>query len=145
MKKIFVGLVILFIVIQFIPYGTDHTNPAITGEPAWDSPKTKILFMHACGDCHSNETKWPWYSNIAPISWFVYSHVMEGREHFNVSVWGVQKKNKGDEAVEEVEKNEMPLFSYIIAHPDAELSKEEKARFIEGLRRTFGEKKSKSE
>ena len=141
MKKILLGLIVVGVLIQFIPYGRDHTNPAVIAEPEWDSPQTRALFMRACGDCHSNETKWPWYSNIAPVSWSVYHHVVEGREHFNISVWGHQKKNKGDEAVEEVEEGEMPLKSYLLAHPEARLNKAEKAALIKGLKATFGEKK----
>ena len=141
MKKLLIALIVLFVLIQAVPYGRDHTNPKVLAEPKWDSPKTKELFMRACGDCHSNETKWPWYSNIAPISWMVYNHVEEGREHFNVSMWGKQKKNEGDEAVEEVREGEMPPLSYLLAHPEARLTDNEKKILIEGLRKTFGEKK----
>ena len=139
MKKILLALVVLFVLIQFIPYGKDHTNPPVVAEPNWDSPRTKELFMRACGDCHSNETKWPWYSNIAPLSWSIYHHVVEGREHFNVSMWGHQKKNEGEDAAEEVEEGEMPLKSYLLAHPEARLSDSEKKELIEGLKKTFGE------
>ena len=145
LKKTVLALIALFIVIQFIPYGKDHTNPPVVAEPQWDTPKTRELFMRACGDCHSNETKWPSYSNIAPISWFVYKHVEEGREHFNVSMWGVQKKNKGDEAAEELEEGEMPLASYLLAHPEARLSAEEKAALIQGLKNTFGQEDEEHE
>jgi len=141
MKKIIFTLIVLFALIQFIPYGKDHTNPKVQGEPKWDSPRTKELFMRACGDCHSNETKWPWYSEIAPISWSVFHHVQEGREHFNVSMWGKQKKNEGKEAVEEIEEGEMPLKSYLLAHPEARLSDAEKKELIDGLKKTFGVKK----
>jgi len=139
MKKVVAGAIALFLLIQFIPYGKDHTNPKVLAEPNWDTPQTREIFMRACGDCHSNETKWPWYSNVAPISWSVYHHVMEGREHFNVSMWGYQKKNEGEDAAEEVEEGEMPLFSYLIAHPEARLSDKEKKMLIEGLKNTFGE------
>ena len=145
MKKTVIAVIVLLVLIQFVPYGRDHTNPKVLSEPKWDSPQTRTLFMRACGDCHSNETKWPWYSNIAPVSWMVYRHVEEGREHFNVSMRGAQKKNKGDEAAEEVEEGEMPLASYLLAHPEARLSKEEKRALIEGLKRTFGEESSQEE
>jgi mono/diheme cytochrome c family protein len=141
MKKIILLLIILFGVIQFIPYGKEHTNPKVVAEPKWDSPKTKEIFMKACGDCHSNETKYPWYSSIAPISWAMAHHIEEGREHFNVSMWGQQKKNEGDEAIEEIEEGEMPLKSYLLAHPEARLSDVEKQLLIDGLKKTFGEKK----
>jgi mono/diheme cytochrome c family protein len=142
-KKIIITVVALFIAIQFVPYGKDHTNPKVEAQPKWDTPRTKELFMRSCGDCHSNETKWPSYSNIAPVSWFVAAHVDEGREHLNVSMWGIQKKNKGDEAVEEIEEGDMPLSSYLLAHPKAKLTKAEKEELIQGLKNTFGEHKEK--
>jgi len=145
MKKVLLIIIGLFLLIQIIPYGRDHTNPPVVSEVKWDSPKTKVLFNKACADCHSNETKWPWYSNIAPLSWSIYNHVIEGREHFNVSMWGVQKKNKGDEAAEEVEEGEMPLASYLIAHPEARLTKEEKLTLIKGLKNTFGSEEHENE
>ncbi len=145
MKKIILALVLIFVLIQFIPYGKDHTNPDVVAEPQWDTPKTKELFMKACGDCHSNETKWPWYSRIAPLSWSIFHHVEEGREHFNVSMWGKQKRNDGDEAAEEVEEGEMPLKSYLLAHPEARLSDADKALLIEGLKKTFSEEEEKEE
>jgi hypothetical protein len=141
MKKILITTILLFIAIQFIPYGKDHTNPPILSQPKWDSEHTKKLFLRTCGDCHSNETKWPWYSNIAPISWSLYHHVLEGRKHFNVSMWGLQKKNKGEDAAEEIEEGEMPLKSYLIAHPEARLNNKEQKELIEGLKKTFGEGK----
>ncbi len=141
MKKILAILLLLLVVIQFIPYGKDHTNPAVIAEPKWDSLETRELFMKACIDCHTNETKWPAYSNIAPISWIVYHHVVDGREHFNISAWGHQKKNKGKDAAEELEEGEMPLKSYLLAHPEAKLTEAETKLLIQGLKNTFGEEK----
>ncbi|UFH60064.1 heme-binding domain-containing protein [Sulfurovum mangrovi] len=138
MKKSVLGVIALFLLIQFIPIGRDHTNPPIQAEPQWDSPKTKALFDRACADCHSHTTEWPWYSNLAPLSWIIADHVTEGREHFNVSAWGVQKHNEGEEAAEELEEGEMPVFGYTLTHPEARLSKEEKQRLIQGLEATFG-------
>ncbi|BBG64886.1 hypothetical protein NNO_0184 [Hydrogenimonas sp.] len=131
----------LFALIQAVPYGRDHENPEVLSEPKWDSPKTRELFMRACGDCHSNETEWPWYSNIAPASWLVTYGVKEGREHLNVSMWGVQKNNEADEAAEEVREGEMPPFGYLLAHPEARLNDAEKRLLIDGLVRTFGDRK----
>ena len=140
MKYKILGIVmIVAIAIQFVPYGRDHSNPPVVSEPKWDTPKTKEFFVRACADCHSNETKWPWYSNIAPISWLNQYDVEEGREHFNVSMWGVQKKNKGDESKEEFEKGEMPPWFYVIAHPDAKFTESEAKEFMKGLVATFGE------
>ena len=137
--KILSVFILVVIAIQFIPYGKNHSTPPIVAEPTWDSPQTKKLFDRACSDCHSHETKWPWYSNIAPISWLVQYDVEEGREHFNVSMWSVQKKNEGDEAKEEFVEGEMPPWFYIIPHPDAKLSASETKELSKGLLATFGE------
>ena len=139
MKTITISVVLVGIAIQFVPYGRDHTNPQIVQEPRWDTPSTRILFMRACADCHSNETKWPWYSNIAPISWLVQYDVEEGREHFNISNWLHQKKNKGDEAAEELREGDMPPLIYLPTHPEARLTLTEKEKLIKGLVNTFGE------
>lgn len=77
-----------FVAVQFLPI-MPHTNPLTVREPNWDSPQTRELVVRACYDCHSNETKWPWYSNIAPVSWLVVRHVQEGRAALNFSEWGV--------------------------------------------------------
>ena len=138
-KTITISVLLLGVAIQVVPYGRDHTNPPVVQEPQWDTPKTRALFMRACADCHSNETKWPWYSNVAPISWLVQHDVDEGREHFNISNWLHQKKNKGDEAAQEVREGEMPPLVYLPAHPEARLSETEKKELITGLVNTFGE------
>ncbi len=138
MKKLFITIIIVLILIQFIPYGKNHTNPKVISEPNWDSNQTRALFMKACGNCHSHETKWPSYSTIAPISWLIYHDVMEAREHFNVSAWGVQEKNHGKDAAKELEKGSMPPLLYLLAHPEAKLKDKEKKELIEGLKKTFG-------
>ncbi len=143
--KVVLIIVGLAVAIQFVPYGRDHYNPPVIKEPRWDSPRTKALFDRACADCHSNRTRWPAYANVAPISWLVTHDVEEGREHFNVSLWGVQKKNKGDEAAKEVEEGEMPMAIYTLMHLEARLSDEEKKALIEGLRKTFGSEESKED
>ena len=139
LKIVTISVILLGVVIQFVPYGKNHTNPQLVQEPKWDTPKTRVLFMRSCADCHSNETKWPLYSNVAPISWLVQHDVDEGREHFNVSNWLHQKKNKGDEAAEEVREGDMPPLVYLPAHPEARLSETEKKELIDGLVKTFGE------
>jgi mono/diheme cytochrome c family protein len=63
-----IGLVVLLVLIQAVPYGRDHTNPPVLAAPSWDSARTEQLFAEACGDCHSNLTQWPWYTNVAPAS-----------------------------------------------------------------------------
>jgi mono/diheme cytochrome c family protein len=135
-------MIALAAVIQAIPYGRDHANPPRLQEPAWDSPRTRELFFRACGDCHSNETRWPWYGSIAPFSWLVQYDVARGRSHFNVSEWG-RRKNKGDEAAEEFRSGEMPPFFYLPLHREARFTEAERQEFIQGLIRTFGDKEGK--
>ena len=136
--KIIIGAIATFVVIQFVPYGKTYTNPPIVSEPKWDSLRTKELFNNACANCHSNQTTYPWYSKIAPVSWLVASDVEEGREHFNVSTWGVQKKNKGDEAAKELKSGDMPPWFYLPTHPEARLTEAQTKELISGLEKTFG-------
>lgn len=142
-KAISAVVILSAVAIQFIPYGKDHTNPPIVSEPQWDSARTKELFNRACADCHSNETKYPWYSNIAPISWLVMHDIEEGREKLNVSMLGVQTKNKVRDAADEVKEGEMPIPPYLITHPEARLSDAEKKELIDGLEKTFGKEEEK--
>ncbi len=131
------SLMALLLVIQVVPYGRNHANPAVISEPAWDSPQTRVLFFRACADCHSNETVWPWYSNVAPVSWLSANDVEEGRAVFNVSEWGIGE-NKGDEAAETVQNKEMPPWFYLPPHPQANLTTAERQQLINGLAATFG-------
>jgi hypothetical protein len=90
----------------------------------------------ACFDCHSNETKWPAYAYIAPISWLVVNDVQEGREKYNLSDWA-DNPIEAEEMIEEIEEGKMPLPNYLILHPEARLSAAEKKLLITGLERTF--------
>lgn len=140
--KLFVGVVVAAVAIQFVPYGKNHTNPPIISEPQWDSPRTKELFNNACANCHSHETKYPWYSDVAPISWLLQRDIDEGREHFNVSAWGAQKKNKGKDAAKEVREGEMPPWFYLPTHPEAKLTDIQKQELISGFEKTFGKEEA---
>ena len=114
--------------------GVMHTNPPVTHKVNWDSPKTQELFSRVCMDCHSHETKWPWYSYVAPMSFVINHHVNEGREHFNVSA---SILDEAHEAAEEYEEGEMPENGYLTFHPEAELNPEDRAALIAGLKATF--------
>ncbi len=129
------------LVIQFIPYGHGGENPEVTGEPDWDQPRTRELFDRACKDCHSNQTQWPWYGSIAPGSWLMRWDIEEGREHFNVSEWG-RPENGGNAAAKMVRNGEMPLWYYLPAHPEAQLSMKETADLVAGLVATFGDEEA---
>jgi mono/diheme cytochrome c family protein len=127
----------VLVAIQLVPYGRAHSNPPVQAEPPWDSEATRTLFFQACGDCHSNETVWPWYSAVAPVSWLVQHDVDEGREHLNVSEWGRERQD-GDEAAEMVRDEEMPPWFYLPLHPEARLTADEIEGFLAGLEATFG-------
>ncbi len=129
-------LVVLFAVIQLVPYGHNHTNPPVIQEPNWDSPQTRELAKRACFDCHSNETVWPWYSNIAPVSWLVQRDVEEGRRKLNFSEWNRPQEEPG-EAVKAVRKGEMPPIQYWLIQSKARLSPAEKEALIRGLEATL--------
>jgi len=143
--KILTGVVVAAVAIQFVPYGKNHANPPIISEPQWDSPRTKELFNNACADCHSHQTAYPWYSNVAPVSWLLQRDVDEGREHFNVSAWGAQKKNEGKDAAKEVREGEMPPWFYLPTHPEAKLTDTQKQELLSGLEKTFGKEEAEEE
>ncbi len=133
------GLAVLAL-LQLVPYGRAHQNPPAGAPVAWDSPRTEELARRACWDCHSNQTKWPWYSNLAPISWRIQRHVDEGREKLNFTDFqpGNEKvAEHAGESAEAVQKGEMPLSDYLLAHPEARLNATEKAELIRGLEKTF--------
>jgi len=141
MKKILIYLVIaavvVFVLMQLIPFGRNHTNPPVVQEPQWDSPATRQMAKEHCFQCHSNETEWPWYSNIAPGSWLIAFDVIEGRRKFNFSDWG---NNPGElnEIVENIQSGAMPPIQYWVAHPNSRLTDAQKQTFIAGLKATLG-------
>ena len=136
LKKVLLGLVAALAVVQLVPYGRNHANPPVATEPTWDKPGTRALAKRACFDCHSNETTWPGYSNIAPVSWLVQHDVDEGREHLNFSDWARPQRHAKD-MVEEVREGEMPPSIYLPLHPEAKLSDAEKQALMAGLAATF--------
>ena len=136
MKKFLLGglvLILLFGMIQLIPFGKDHTNPSTPViEPKWDSSATRDLAKIACFDCHSNEFVWPWYSNVAPVSWLVYRDVVEGRRRLNFSEWSTPPRDVL-EISELINSGEMPPFQYTIIHKTAILDSTQKQALIQGL------------
>ena len=138
MKKIIrngvIALIVILVLIQLIPI--NRTNPTVTREVVWNSPETRAIAQRACFDCHSNETVWPWYSYVAPISLRVASHVREGREHLNFSEWD-RGNAESDEIIKSIKEGEMPLWDYLLAHPEAKLSADEQQSLIAGLQATL--------
>jgi hypothetical protein len=137
LRLIVLVLVGAFLLIQFVPYGRAHTNPPVRQEPNWDSQRTRQLAVDACFSCHSNETTWPWYSNVAPVSWRLQQHVDEGRSVLNFSEWGSGRQETGDIG-EVIQEGEMPPWDYKLAHPESRLSDKENAELIRGLQATVG-------
>jgi mono/diheme cytochrome c family protein len=135
-----IGLVGVFVLIQLVPYGRDHTNPPVQSEPAWDSPETRALAQTACFDCHSNETNWGrWYESVAPASWLVKRDVDEGRSHLNFSEWDQngQPRDMAD-LWRVVENGGMPPAQYLILHAEAKLTSEQVSLLAAGLKATTG-------
>jgi hypothetical protein len=144
LRIIGIGLLIVFIGIQLIR--PNQTNPPV--DPKTDfltltQPPTEIATMirNTCYDCHSHETKYPWYANIAPVSWILQDHIMEGRESLNFSKWGTPEafgegeEGEGsgealEEIVEVIQEGEMPLWDYKLMHPEARLNESQKTQLI---------------
>ena len=132
-----IGVVALFVLIQAVPYGRSHSNPPVTMEPKWDSTRTRALAESACFDCHSNLTKWRWYSNVAPMSWLVQRDVDGGRSALNFSEWDRPQDVGLDDLTESIRSGSMPPWFYTPLHPNAKLSAAEKDALINGLTATF--------
>lgn len=144
-KKIGIGILILFVLIQLVRI--DKTNPEVIQENDFitiTNPLEAIAhtLKAACYDCHSNESKYPWYSNVAPVSWWVKDHIIEGREELNFSEWGTfsdkRKTKKIKEVLEEVEEGEMPLPPYLITHSDAKLTKAQTTELLDWFKYLSG-------
>jgi hypothetical protein len=121
-------LIIVLVAIQLVP--VDRSNPPVETEvPA--TVEVRSVLRRACYDCHSNETVWPWYSRIAPISWLIARDVYKGREELNLSTWNryttKQQLKKLKESWDEVAEGEMPPWMYLPPHPDARLSADDRA------------------
>jgi Haem-binding domain len=139
MKKkwrwIFAALVVVFLLLQF-------TNPSRTNPPvvhdlmATNPPPPEIaaLLHAACYDCHSDETRWPWYSHVAPVSWLIADDVKEGRRHVNFSDWPFADPSRAarylEDMSDELGYDEMPPAQYQWMHPAAQLSTDERQQLI---------------
>jgi heme-binding protein len=133
LKWLVIAIIAVFVGVQFVRPA--RTNPAF--DPAQTihahlqmTPEVSAILDRSCQDCHSNSTRWPWYSNVVPASWFLVDHVNEGRQHLNFSEWGKLDKRRADKRLEEmceqVSDKEMPLDSYTWIHRSAKLSDEDR-------------------
>ncbi len=132
LPKILLGLGVVLVLVQFVRPA--QTNPPVTGDIAAPPEVAKVL-RKSCYDCHSNETTWPWYSKVAPVSWLVTRDVNEGRKELNFSEWqsfaDKRKDKKFEEIADEVGEGEMPMAIYLPMHPEAKLSDAEKTLLVE--------------
>lgn len=137
------SLVVVLIIIQF--FRIDKNNPpvdnAVDMVNLLDTPsEIKQILKTSCYDCHTNESVYLWYTNVAPVSWWVKDHINEAREELNFSEWGTyslkKKDHKLDEIIEMLDENEMPLPSYLILHGDARLNGQQKAELIDWAKKS---------
>ncbi|MHA7057857.1 heme-binding domain-containing protein [Aquimarina sp. M1] len=148
LKKVGLLLLVVLVVMQFVRPDKNeagYESVAYFENEAKPTPEIKEILKSNCYDCHSNQTVYPWYAEIAPVSYWLADHVEEGKEHFNMSDWeqySVKKKDhKLEELIEEVEEGEMPLSSYTWIHGN--LNKEEMEKLInwtKGLRKNYSSK-----
>jgi hypothetical protein len=138
LKRSLIGLAVTFVVIQFIR--PSLANPPIDetktiGATVPVPPDVQAILERSCYDCHSNKTVWPWYSNVAPVSWLLADDVKDGRKELNFSEWGTYKERrkarKLKELCEQVKESEMPLKLYVPLHSSAKLSDADRARLCE--------------
>jgi hypothetical protein len=116
--------VVAFLLIQLVPYGWTKSNPPVVQDAPWPDEASAQLARDACYDCHSNETEWPAYSYVAPMSWLVRRDVDDGRHELNFSDWG-DDAGEADDAVESLQEGSMPPSQYELMHPAARLTDEE--------------------
>ena len=140
--RIVTAAMALMAAIQVVPYGRHHDNPPVAREPLWDRAETRALASRACFDCHSNETSWPWYSNVAPVSWLLQHDVDEGRATLNFSEWN-RVYEEAEDASDTVREGDMPLTTYTWLHPTARLDTAEREQLARGLERTIGAEQSR--
>ena len=135
---ILTGLVVILVLLQFVRFFVPAfklDNPPVTNAVQWDSAQTQQTWATTCGDCHSNETRYPWYSYVAPVGWLVAVDVHEGRQYLNISTG---HRVELHEMLETIQEGEMPPQQYFVTHPNAKLTADQRQAFIEGLRATFG-------
>ncbi len=150
LRRIVLALVVFLVVAQFIP--VPRTNPTVDPSKTLAAttpvpPEVAAIFERSCQDCHSNLTKWPWYSHVAPISWGVWHDVTGGRSHMNLSEWGTYSARRKDtrlgDIVEQITSGEMPDSKYLLLHRDAKLTQQDKKTLIdwaEATRKNLGYK-----
>jgi len=133
LKIIAIILLLAFVGIQFIPTTRNHIDivPSTDLMEVYDVPeKVDMIFKTSCYDCHSNNTAYPWYDKIQPVSWIMQGHIKEGKSELNFNEFGSyserRQKSKFKSILSQVKDGEMPLASYTLMHREAKLSENEK-------------------
>jgi hypothetical protein len=133
MRRALLVLLGVLVAIQLWPVSRDNGPGTVDAVAA--PPEVKALLRRACADCHSGATVWPWYSHVAPVSWFVAHHVHEGREHLDLATLSAAKPKRraklAGEIAEEVDEHGMPLPSYLWLHPEARLTDAERKTIVD--------------
>jgi hypothetical protein len=137
LKKILVFLLIVFIVIQFFhpkPNKSQGEQPRHIGKAFAIPEDVKTILVKACNDCHTNNTRYPWYSNVQPVDWWLTSHIQDGKRNLNFDEYTHRplryQYHKMEETIDEVKEGKMPLNSYTWIHKDAILSQTEKDKLM---------------
>lgn len=140
-KKILIGVVAALIIMQF--FRIDKTTPKHDASTDFinmsqgDTEVTKLLKV-ACYDCHSYDTEYPWYTNVAPLSFWIKGHIKGGRQKLNFAEWASyddgKRNHKLEESIEEIEEAHMPLKSYTWLHPESKLSETDKTKLVAWLK-----------
>jgi hypothetical protein len=126
------GLLVVAVLVQLVPYGRDHTNPPVTRDAPWPEGRARELATAACYDCHSNQTRWPPQSFVAPFSWLLARDVSQGRDELNFSTWD-EDDGDADDAADAVAEGSMPPRRYLLVHPDAALGEAERQLLVDAL------------
>ena len=126
------GLLAVAVLVQLVPYGRDHTNPPVTQDAPWPDGRARELATAACYDCHSNQTRWPPQSHVAPFSWLLTRDVEQGRDELNFSTWD-EDDGEADDAADAVAEASMPPRRYVLVHPDAALGEAERHVLVDAL------------
>ena len=137
-KAFWLIIFFLFVIIQFVPAGKPDTIPENENDLIYNNhiPESIVnILKTSCYDCHSNETSFPWYSHVAPVSWLINRDVIKGREELNFSEWESQSKmdkaKNIDKIIDEVEGGKMPMRIYILMHSEAKLNEDARQQFVD--------------
>lgn len=143
-KKIIIVVLVALVGIQFFPAKRNQNATVLETDfiKTYDVPiEIQTILTTSCYDCHSNNTNYPWYNKIQPITWLLENHISKGKEELNFSEFGDyskrRKKNKLKSIISQIKDEEMPLSSYTIIHDDAILTEQEKTNIISWIKQNI--------